>query len=71
MQKKYKILFIVAVLLAFGLGFVFGVEAGVKECISYGVKIAHNFINVTFDNDKLANLLYTYRGKIQMTGGLT
>lgn len=70
MERKYKILFVVAVLLAFGFGFIFGSGYALKECISYGVNLAHQYTNVSFDNDKLANLLIKYRYKIEMAGGI-
>jgi hypothetical protein len=72
MKEKYlAIICITIILFSFGLGYVFGIETGIKECITYGVMIAHNFINMTFDNEKMSNMLYTYRGKITATfGGL-
>lgn len=72
--KEYRNLVIISfvlIFLAFGVGYTFGIEKGVKECINYGVVLAHNFVNISFDNEKMANILYTYRGKIETTlGGL-
>jgi hypothetical protein len=56
---------ILLILLAFCLGaYSRGYVAGAKSAILWGVRLSHNFVNITFNNEEVAQGIFQYRNNI-------
>ena len=67
MKVKNKLILMLSIGLIIGLifGFSFGIYEGFNKCVVYGVHISKSFINVTFNEDKFAELLIKYQYKME------
>lgn len=67
MKIRNKLILILFIGLIIGLifGFSFGVYEGFNKCVSYGVHLSKSFINISFNEDKFAELLIKYQTKIE------
>ena len=55
---------IAVLLIGLLLGFVVGFGVGAKTTLTWGIRIAKNFINIEIDEDMLANGIMNYKNNI-------
>jgi hypothetical protein len=63
MLKREVIIIIVALILIV-ISFIWGFQLGVKQTISWGVRVASHFANITIDQQELSNAILQYKSYI-------